>query len=97
MPDDTIAAIRQLLVLHGGKEALDLGFDRLRQQPAGAGAENFSQGIVDFAGLTKADNGDRLIHGVSLSIGGLGKASPPPIRRLSHAVITHAVITHFPQ
>ena len=88
MPDQALAAVRQLQVAHAGQIGLGLDLDGLGQQLAGAGSQNIGQGIVNRVGLTKADNVGSLGHDVSLSEEVLAGSSPASIRRLSHTVIT---------
>jgi hypothetical protein len=54
-------------MLHTGKENFGFQLDRARKKPPGSSLENIRQWIVDLTGLTKADNVDSLVHGVSLS------------------------------
>ena len=65
-------------------------FDGLREQPPGTGAKHIGQGIIDIVGLTKADNIDRLVHGVLLSVRGSGRLDPrldaPPSNHRRHPV-----------
>ncbi|WP_281035783.1 IS66 family insertion sequence element accessory protein TnpB [Mesorhizobium sp. M4B.F.Ca.ET.013.02.1.1] len=49
----------------------------MRQQFARAAAKHIRQGIIDFVGLTKANNVDSFVHGVSLSLRGFWQASSP--------------------
>ena len=91
MPDNPLTAIGKLEILHRGKESLGLEFDRLRKQPARAAAKDIRQWIIKLVGLTKANNVDSLVHGVSL-LWRFGLASTTaPIRRP-----TQTVITQFP-
>jgi hypothetical protein len=46
-----------VLGFHRGKEGLGFRFDRLRQQPAGAAAQDRRERIVDRVGLTQGNNG----------------------------------------
>ncbi len=48
-------------------------FHRLGKQPARASAQHLGQGIIDLVRLTKANNVDRVVHGVSLSVRGSGR------------------------
>jgi hypothetical protein len=90
MPDNPVTTIGELEILHLGKKRFRFHLDRLRQQFARAGAEHIRQGIIDFVGLTKANNVDSLVHGVSLSLRGSGRLqSPASIRRSPQTVITH--------
>ena len=50
MPDDPIAAVRKLQVLHAGQKRRRLAFDSLHQKLPGAGPQNIGQGIVDSSG-----------------------------------------------
>src|SRR5450830_687127 len=88
MPDDAVAAVRQLEILHGGKERPGLHLDSLRKQLPGAGSKDICQGIVDLVRLTKPDNTAILIHGVSLSLRGSGRLDTrldtPPISYRHH-------------
>src|ERR1039458_7672022 len=90
MPDDAVAAVRQLEILHGGKERPGLHLDSLRKQLPGAGSKDICQGIVDIVRLTKPDNTAILIHGVSLSLRGSGRLDTrldtPPISYRHHPV-----------
>jgi hypothetical protein len=65
-----------------GKQGLDLGFNRLLKQFAGAVAQEFGQRIVDRTWLRQPDNGI-LGYGVSLLSGRCGwlvaaTVTPPP-------------------
>ncbi|RWD32986.1 MAG: hypothetical protein EOS34_19850 [Mesorhizobium sp.] len=67
MPDKPVTTIGKLEILHLGKKRLGFHLDRLRKQFARAAAKYIGQGIIDFVGLTKANNVDSLVHRVSLS------------------------------
>ena len=56
VPDQALAAVRQLQLAHAGKISLGLDLDGLGQQLARAGSQNIRQGIVDRIGLTQAQN-----------------------------------------
>src|SRR5437762_766261 len=73
MPDNPVTAIGKLEILHRRKESLGLQFDRLCKQPPRAGAKDIRQWIIKLVGLTKANNVDSLVHGVSLSLRGSGR------------------------
>ena len=89
MPDNPVTTIGKLEILHLGKKRLGFHLDRLRKQFARAGSKHIRQGIIDFVGMTKANNVDSVIHGVSLSLRGFWQASSPAsIRRSPQTVIT---------
>jgi hypothetical protein len=62
----------------------------LGKQPPRTGAQHISQWIIDIVGLTKADNIDSLVHGVSLSVRGSGRLDTrldtPPSNHRRHPV-----------
>jgi hypothetical protein len=60
-------------MLHTGKENFGFQLDRARKKLPGSSLENIRQWIVDLARLTKANNVDNLVHGVSLSLRGSGR------------------------
>jgi hypothetical protein len=88
MPDQTVAAVRQLQVAHLSQEGLSLILNRLGQQFAGASSQNIRQGIIDRIGLTQAQNIGSLVHGVSLSRRGSGRLDTrldtPPFSNRHH-------------
>jgi hypothetical protein len=53
---------------YAGQERLGFQFNGLGEQPPRTGARRIGQGIIDIVRLTKADNVDRLVHGVALSV-----------------------------
>jgi hypothetical protein len=61
-----VAPVRQVLGFHRGEEGLGFRFDRLRQQPAGAAAQNRRERVVNRVGLTQGNNAVKTRHGVSL-------------------------------
>ena len=89
MPDDAVATIRQLEILHGG-ERLGLHLDSLREKLSGTRTQDTGQGIIDLVGLTKSNNTAILFHGVSLSLRGSGRLDTrldtPPISHRHHPV-----------
>jgi hypothetical protein len=84
MPNDPLAAVRQLKIGMRAQEGRELGLHRLLDQPPRAKAEDFSERVVDFVFLTQGDN-FILGHGVTLlrevRIGWI----PTPLRRLPRA------------
>src|SRR5450631_2952320 len=73
MTHQSVATIGQLQMLHTGKKNFGFQFDRARKKLPGSSLENIRQWIVDLPGLTKANNVDSLVHGVSLSLRGSGR------------------------
>ena len=65
VPDQALASVCQPRVLHRGQECVSFCFDRLRQQPTGATAQNGRQWVVDRVGLTERDNGATAYHAVA--------------------------------
>ena len=88
MSNQTITPVRQLEVLHPRQKRLGLQLHSQRQKPSSARAQNIRQGILEFLGLTQADNIGRCVHGVSLSSEVLAGSTPASIRRLHTAVVT---------
>jgi hypothetical protein len=73
VPHQPIASIGQLQMLHAGKEDFSFQPDRASKKLARPTLQDIGQGIVNFTGLTKANNVDSLVHGVSLSLRGSGR------------------------
>ena len=88
MPDNALAPVRQLEIGMPGQEGRELRLDRLLNQTFRAGAQNFSQRIVNFVWLTESDN-SILVHGVTLLREVRAGSTPTPLRRSNHTVITH--------
>ena len=88
MPDNTIASVRKLQILHSGEESLGLDLNSLREKLPSASSKDICQWIIDLAGLAKWNNVANLFHGVSLSLRGSGRLDTRLDRRLSHSVIT---------
>src|SRR6202030_4554040 len=90
MPDDTVAPVRKLQILHRGEESLGLDLNSLRQKLPRTSSKNIRQWIVDLVGMTKGDNVANLFHGVSLSLRGSGRLDTrldtPPISFRHHPV-----------
>ncbi|MFB9981705.1 hypothetical protein ACFSOZ_03730 [Mesorhizobium newzealandense] len=78
MPDKPVTAIAKLEIPHLGKKRVGFHLHRLRKQFARAAAKHIRQWIINFVGLTKANNVDSLVHGVSLSLRGSGRLRHPP-------------------
>ena len=53
MPNDTLAAVRQLEIGVRAKERRKLRLHRLLDQPLRAGAQDFGERVVDFVFLTE--------------------------------------------
>src|SRR5471032_2168358 len=73
MTHQSVATIGQLQMLHTGKKNFGFQLDRARKKLPGSSLKNIRQWIVDLTGLTKANNVDNLVHGVSLSLRGSGR------------------------
>jgi hypothetical protein len=58
MPNQAVTSVRQLHLLHRGKEGVSLRFNRLRQQPSRAVAQHRREWIVDRLGLTQGNNSE---------------------------------------
>ena len=88
MPDNTVATVGKLQVLHCGEKRLGFDLDSLRKQPPSTRSQDIGQWIVDFLGLTKPDNVDSVVYGVSLSLRGSGRLDTrldtPPISFRHH-------------
>ncbi len=65
MPDDALAAVRQLEIGVRPQERRELGLHRLLDQPLRARAQDFGERVVDFVFLTEGNN-FILGHGVTL-------------------------------
>ena len=87
MPHKTVPPVGKLQMLHACKENFSLQLDRARKKSPGSSRKNIGQWIVDLTGLTKANNVDSLVHGVSLSLRGSGRPTPASIRRTPQTVI----------
>src|SRR5215208_2999854 len=90
VPDQAFAAVRQLQIAPAGEIGLGLDLNGLRQQLAGAGAQDLRQGIVGRIRLTQPANVGTLAHGVSLSWRGSGRLDTrldtPPFSNQHHPV-----------
>src|ERR1019366_478796 len=90
VPDNTVATIGKLQFLHCGQKRPGLHLDSLRKKLPCTRSKNISQRIVDLVGLTKTENIDSLVHGVSLSLRGSGRLDTrldtPPISIRHHPV-----------
>src|SRR5450432_3924403 len=73
MTHQSVATIGQLQMLHTEKKNFGFQLDRARKKLPGSSLKNIRQWIVDLTGLTKANNVDNLVHGVSLSLRGSGR------------------------
>ena len=87
MPNDALAAVRQLEIAVRGQEGREFGLHRLLDQPLRARAQDFGERVVDFVFLTEGNN-FILGHGVTLLREVRVGCTPTPLRRLPHAVIT---------
>ena len=89
VPDETSPTVGELPILTLAQENLDLELDGASQKLPRTRAARQSE-IVDFVGLTKADNVDRLLHGVSLSqevLAGWGtRLDTPPFSAPRHSI-----------
>ena len=81
MTYQTLAAIIRRQMGMSRKRFGNLDFDRLRQQGAGAIAQDLGQWIGDLAQLAQGDD-LILFHGVSILVWICGWLTPPRIRRL---------------
>jgi hypothetical protein len=93
VPDNTIATVGKLQVLHAGKKRISLEFNRLRKKPPRTGSQDIRQWIVDLIGMTKPDNVAILFHGVSLSLRGFWQARHPP-RYAAHLIPSSPSFPH---
>src|ERR1022692_2068475 len=84
------AFIGKLQFLHCGQKRPGLHLDSLRKKLPRTRSKNISQRIVDLVGLTKTENIDSLVHGVSLSLRVSGRLdtrlNTPPISIRHHPV-----------
>jgi hypothetical protein len=87
VPNDALAAIRQLEIGVRGQERRKFSFHRLLNQSLRARAQNIGEWIVDFVFLTQGNNFIPS-HGVTLLLEVRVGSTPTPLRRLPHAVIT---------
>ncbi|WP_292440550.1 hypothetical protein [Mesorhizobium sp.] len=90
MLDKPVTTICKLEILHLGEKRLGFHLDRLRKQFARAAAKHIRQGIIDFDGLTKANNVDSLVHGVSLSLRGSGPPRYAALLKPSSPSFSHS-------
>jgi hypothetical protein len=74
VPEQTVATVGKLHVLHGGRKRLGLHLDGLRKQLPRTRSQDIRQWIVDLVRLTQVDNVTILVHGVLLSLRGSGSA-----------------------
>jgi hypothetical protein len=90
VPDETVATVGKLQVLHCGEKRRGLDLDSLRKQLPRTRSQDIRQWIVDLVGLTQGDNLASLVHGVSLSSRGSGRLDTrldtPPISFRHHPV-----------
>src|SRR5476649_1185457 len=89
MTHQSVATIGQLQMLHTEKKNFGFQLDRARKKLPGSSLDNICQWIVDLAGLTKANNVDSLVHGVSLSLRGSGRLD-------THLDTPHSSNRHHP-
>ena len=87
VPNDALAAVRQLEIGVRAQEGRKFSLHRLLDQPLRARAQDFGERIVDFVFLTEGNN-FILGHGVTLLREVRVGWTPTPLRRLPHAVIT---------
>jgi hypothetical protein len=78
VPDNTVATVGKLQVLHASKKRIGLELNRLRKKPPRTRPQDIRQWIVNLIGVTKPYNVAILIHGVSLSLRGFWQARHPP-------------------
>jgi hypothetical protein len=78
MTHQSFATIGQLQMLHTGTRNFGFQLDRARKKLPGSSPKNNRQWIADLTGLTKANNVDNLVHGVSLSLRGSGRLDTRP-------------------
>jgi len=90
MPDEAVASIRKLQILHADEERFGLHLDRLREQPTRPRPKDVHQGIVDLATLTKPDNIAILVHGyrspLEIRVGLVANPDTPPFSNRHHPV-----------
>jgi hypothetical protein len=87
-------------MLHAGKEHFRFQLDRASKKPACANPQDIGQGIVNFTGLTKANNVDSLVHGVSLSSRGSGRLDTrldTPHSSNRHHPVSRIALLHLAQ
>ena len=87
VPNDALAAVRQLEVAVRGQEGREFSLHRLLDYPLRASAQDFGERIVDFTFLPEGNN-FILGHGVTLLWEVRVGCTPTPLRRLPHVVIT---------
>jgi Flp pilus assembly pilin Flp len=102
MPNDALAAFRQLEIGVRAQEGRELRLHRLLDQPLRARVQDFGERVVDFVFLAEGNN-FILGHGITLLLGGSGRldtnpVTPPssprhhPLSRIAPTAVAYALI-----